>query len=117
MVKMGRPKSDNPKNKRINLRLTQEEFDTILYVAESLNLTMSEAIIATMEERADEIFKARKRWQAKKESMFGYLWISTDIFDVPRNIFDISTNIFNMSRNIFDTSTDISRYSGVLGSP
>ena len=76
MVKMGRPKSDNPKNKRINLRLTQEEFDTILYVAESLNLTMSEAIIATMEERADEIFKARKRWQAKKRI---YVRISVDI--------------------------------------
>ena len=58
---MGRPKSDNPKDKRINLRLTQEEFDTILYVAESLNLTMSEAIVATMQERADEIYRIRKK--------------------------------------------------------
>ena len=57
---MGRPKSDNPKDKRINLRLTQEEFDSIAYVAESLNLTMSEAIILTMEERANEIFRVRK---------------------------------------------------------
>ena len=56
---MGRPKSDNPKDKRINLRLTQEEFDSIVYVAESLNLTMSEAIIVTMEERADEIYRIR----------------------------------------------------------
>ena len=61
MAKMGRPKSDNPKDKRINLRLTKEEFDTISYVAESLNLSMSEAIVATMEERADEIFKIRKK--------------------------------------------------------
>ena len=61
MAKMGRPKSDNPKDKRINLRLTQEEFNSILYVAESLNLSMSEAIIATMEERADEIYRTRKK--------------------------------------------------------
>ena len=59
MAKMGRPKSDNPKDKRINLRLTKEEFDTISYVAESLNLSMSEAIVVTMEERADEIYRIR----------------------------------------------------------
>lgn len=61
MTKMGRPKSDNPKNKRINLRLTAEEFDAISYVAESLNLTISEAIITTMEERADEIYRIRNQ--------------------------------------------------------
>ena len=61
MAKIGRPKSDNSKDKRINLRLTKEEFDSILYVAESLNLTMSEAIVKTMEERADEIYRTRKK--------------------------------------------------------
>ena len=61
MAKIGRPKSDNSKDKRINLRLTNEEFDSILYVAESLNLTMSEAIVKTMEERADEIYRTRKK--------------------------------------------------------
>ena len=61
MTKMGRPKSDNPKEKRINLRLTKDEFDTISYVAKSLDLTMSEAIVVTMEERADEIFKIRNK--------------------------------------------------------
>lgn len=61
MTKMGRPKSDNPKDKRINLRLTKDEFDTISYVAKSLDLTISEAIVVTMEERADEIFKIRNK--------------------------------------------------------
>ena len=61
MAKIGRPKSDNPKDKRINLRLTKDEFDTISYVAKSLDLTMSEAIVVTMEERADEIFKIRNK--------------------------------------------------------
>ena len=61
MAKIGRPKSDNPKDKRINLRLSKDEFDTISYVAKSLDLTVSEAIVVTMEERADEIFKIRNK--------------------------------------------------------
>ena len=67
---MTRPKSENPKDKRINLRLTKEEYDTIRYVAESLNLTMIEAIIVTMEERADEIYRTRKKWQPTKLETF-----------------------------------------------
>ena len=34
--KVGRPKSENPKNIRINLRLTKEEYESMVYVAERL---------------------------------------------------------------------------------
>ena len=60
MSKVGRPKSDNPKNIRINLRLTKEEHESMMYVAERLQLSLSEAIVTTMEERADEIWKSDK---------------------------------------------------------
>lgn len=60
MAKAGRPKSENPKNVRINLRLTKEEHESMMYVANKLKLSLSEAIVTTMEERADEIWKSDK---------------------------------------------------------
>lgn len=44
---MARPKSENPKKERLNLRLTKEELEAIEYVANSLGLSISEAIIKT----------------------------------------------------------------------
>lgn len=60
MNKAGRPRTENPKNIRINLRLTKEEHETMMYVADRLQLSLSEAIVTTMEERADEIWKSDK---------------------------------------------------------
>lgn len=60
---MARPKSENPKKERLNLRLTKEELEAIEYVANSLGLSISEAIIKTMEERADEIFRVQESRQ------------------------------------------------------
>ena len=57
---MARPKSTNPKNQRLELRLTLEEMESIEYVAHALGVSKSEAIIWTMEERADEIFRNRQ---------------------------------------------------------
>ena len=63
--KVGRPKSDNPKNIRINLRLTKEEHESMLYVAERLGMTLTEAVVTTMEERADEIWKNSEKRSEK----------------------------------------------------
>ena len=54
---MARPKSDNPKSNRLELRLTADELETIDYVANALGLDRSKAIIITMTERADEIYR------------------------------------------------------------
>lgn len=56
---MARPKSTDPKNRRLELRLTDEELEQIDYVAEALGVDRSKAIVATMAERADEIFRVR----------------------------------------------------------
>ena len=57
---MARPKSTDPKSQRIEIRLTPDELDNIDYVAHHLGMSRSEAIVRTMEERADEIFKIQK---------------------------------------------------------
>lgn len=59
MAKTGRPKSDNPKKLQLHFRVTKEEMDTISYVAEAMGVSMSEAVIQTMEERANEIWKIK----------------------------------------------------------
>lgn len=41
----GRPKSDNPRNKSLNLRLTQEELDLLQECAEKLNKTRTDTIV------------------------------------------------------------------------
>ena len=60
MAKMGRPKSDNPKKFQLHFRVTKEEMDTISYVAEAMGVSMSKAVIQTMEERANEIWKIKE---------------------------------------------------------
>ena len=56
---MARPKSLEPKKNRLELRLTDAELDEIEYVAEALGIDRSKAIIQTMTERADEIYRVR----------------------------------------------------------
>lgn len=60
MARTGRPKSDNPKTERLYIRATKAEMDTFSYVAEAMGMSMSEAVLQTMEERADEIWKSRE---------------------------------------------------------
>ena len=47
-AKMGRPKSDNARNKSLNLRLRQEELDLIRECSEKLNLTRTDTIIESI---------------------------------------------------------------------
>ena len=56
---MARPKSENPKCHRLELRVNDEELESIEYVAKELGINRSEAIILTMTERADEIYRIR----------------------------------------------------------
>ena len=41
----GRPKSDNPRNKSLNVRLTQDELDLLQECAEKLNKTRTDTIV------------------------------------------------------------------------
>lgn len=43
MAKMGRPKVDNPRNKRVMFRLTEEEYHKLEKYAAEKNLTITEA--------------------------------------------------------------------------
>ena len=47
-AKIGRPKSDNARNKSLNLRLRQEELDLIRECSEKLNLTRTDTIIESI---------------------------------------------------------------------
>ena len=47
-AKIGRPKSDNTRNKSLNLRLRQEELDLIQECSEKLNLTRTDTIIESI---------------------------------------------------------------------
>lgn len=44
-TKLGRPKSENTRNKSLNLRLKQEELDLIQECSEKLNLTRTDTIM------------------------------------------------------------------------
>ena len=57
---MARPRSTDPKDKRLEIRLTAGELEAIDYVAAALGVSRAEAIIQTMQERADEIFRVRE---------------------------------------------------------
>lgn len=43
--KIGRPKSENPRNKNLNIRLTQDELDLIQECANKLDKTRTDTII------------------------------------------------------------------------
>lgn len=45
MANVGRPKSDNPKNRRITVKVTEAEFNKVEQVATSKGLSKSEAIL------------------------------------------------------------------------
>ena len=47
-AKIGRPKSDNARNKSLNFRLRQEELDLIQECSEELNLTRTDTIIESI---------------------------------------------------------------------
>ena len=49
MSKMGRPKSDNPKNKKVSTRLSEAEYDRLKLYASKHSLTISEVIILSLE--------------------------------------------------------------------
>ncbi len=42
---MGRPKLDNPHNRRLGIRLSEEQFQEICQVAEKNKITKTEAIL------------------------------------------------------------------------
>lgn len=48
--KVGRPKSDNPKNKSLNLRLTEEEAKEIQECADFFKVSRTEAILRGIRE-------------------------------------------------------------------
>lgn len=47
--RVGRPKSDNPKNRRVTIRLTEDEFQTMERVSNKINMTKTEAIMRGIE--------------------------------------------------------------------
>lgn len=47
--KIGRPISENPKNRRITIKLTQEEFDSIEDFAKKINLKKSQVLLKGFE--------------------------------------------------------------------
>ena len=45
---MGRPKSDNPRNERLNIRLTKEEKQIILDNAKKSGLSLTEYVVSRL---------------------------------------------------------------------
>ena len=44
-AKIGRPKSDNPKNRKVTVKMTEAEFQNLEEVSSSLKLTKSQTIL------------------------------------------------------------------------
>lgn len=44
MAKMGRPKSDNPLDKRVTVRMSQGEYDILLEYAQNHKMTMAQVM-------------------------------------------------------------------------
>ncbi len=57
MSPAGRPKIDNPKNERLEIRLTKEEAEDIQYCADKLNVSKSEAIQLGIKKLKEELNK------------------------------------------------------------
>lgn len=49
MAERGRPKSDNPKSRRITVKVTESEFNRVEEVATKKRLTKSEAMLRGIE--------------------------------------------------------------------
>lgn len=54
MAKMGRPKSDNPKLRALNIRLTETDYQRLLAYAQSHNLTITEVVRKGIEKEMKE---------------------------------------------------------------
>ncbi|HEL1749272.1 TPA: hypothetical protein TZM69_001637 [Streptococcus suis] len=52
---IGRPKSENPKNKQIKIRMTEQQFQDLEDVAEQKNMTKTEVVM-----RGIELVKSEK---------------------------------------------------------
>ena len=52
--KMGRPKSEDPANHFVNVRMTDERFNRLKAYAELYNLTMTEIVVTAVEEYLDK---------------------------------------------------------------
>lgn len=46
--KMGRPKIDNPRNERLNIRLTKEEKEKILINAKKSGLSLTDFVVSKL---------------------------------------------------------------------
>ena len=53
MAKMGRPKSDNPLDKLVSIRFTQEEYKILLEYAKNHNSSITQAIKTCIKEHFD----------------------------------------------------------------
>lgn len=51
MAKMGRPKSDNPADKRVTVRFREEEYNLLLEYAANQNMTIVQAIRVAVESK------------------------------------------------------------------
>lgn len=51
MAKMGRPKVDNPADKRITVRFKDEEYDLLLEYAENHQMTIAQVIRLAVEKQ------------------------------------------------------------------
>lgn len=58
--KTGRPKSDNPKNIRLEIRLTQKQSEMLAKCADELNLTRTAIIVKGIEKVYQEIGQIKK---------------------------------------------------------
>ncbi|CAL7909686.1 hypothetical protein [Fusobacterium necrophorum] len=56
-TKIGRPKSTNPKNKRLEIRLTEKEFEKINKCSKQLNKTKTETILLGIDKIEVELNK------------------------------------------------------------
>ena len=52
---IGRPKSENPKNKQFKIRMTEQQFQNLENVAEQKNMTKTEVVM-----RGIELVKSEK---------------------------------------------------------
>lgn len=61
---MARPRSDKSKHHRLDVRLNDEELDAVRYIADSLGLSLSGAVLDAVMFRKEVISRARQN--AKK---------------------------------------------------
>lgn len=55
--KTGRPKKENPRNYKINIRLTKGELDDIQYIANRLNTSRTNAIVEAVKQFKDRLLE------------------------------------------------------------